>query len=429
MSSELALRVSGIGKQYRIGAPRPQYGTLRDRIVGAASGLASRLSGQTAIDGPTSLIWALKDVSFDVTHGEVIGIVGGNGAGKSTLLKVLSRITDPTEGDAAVYGRVGSLLEVGTGFHPELTGRENIFLNGAILGMSRAEVARKFDEIVDFSGVAPFIDTPVRFYSSGMYVRLAFAVAAHMEPDILVIDEVLAVGDAEFQKRCLGKMSEVSRGGRTVLFVSHNLEAVQRLCTRGILLRRGHLEFDGPIRDVVARYRAYGDAGEGLGVFNTAARRGLGWARFHDVRLMNGDRRASICHADDDLAIEMDLAIGDAGGTLRGLVVEVVISDEDGQPLCSFMNIDREGPALPSASGCVLRVQVPGPTFIPGRYHVRVFLGIPGLQHVDEIDDALEFEVMPPRSPWRPYELHPMRGRVCRFGEWTCRVQEEVAVS
>ena len=419
MSSDLALRVSGIGKRYRIGVERPQYGTLRDRIMGAATGLANRIAGQTAIAGPTDTIWALKDISFDVHQGEVVGIIGGNGAGKSTLLKVLSRITDPTEGTATVYGRVGSLLEVGTGFHPELTGRENIFLNGAILGMRRAEVARKFDDIVDFAGVSAFIDTPVRFYSSGMYVRLAFAVAAHMEPEILVVDEVLAVGDAEFQKRCIGKMDEVSRAGRTVLFVSHNLEAVQRLCTRGLLLRRGRLECDGPIREAVSRYRSLSDAGEGLGAFNTAARRGLGWARFTDVRLMSDGMRAGACHADDDLELEMDIVLGEGGGSLRGLVVEVVISTEDGQPLCSLMNVDEGGVGLPDAAACTVRVRVAGPTFVPGLYRARVFVGIPFLQHVDEIDDALEFRIMPPRSPWRPYEFYAMRGHVCRIGKWT----------
>ena len=428
MSSDLALRVSGIGKQYRIGAQRPQYGTLRDRIMGAAAGFASRLSGQTAIDGPTTTIWALKDVSFDVHRGEVIGIVGGNGAGKSTLLKVLSRITEPTEGSAAVYGRVGSLLEVGTGFHPELTGRENIFLNGAILGMTRAEVVRKFDDIVDFAGVAAFIDTPVRFYSSGMYVRLAFAVAAHMEPEILVVDEVLAVGDAEFQKRCLGKMSEVSRGGRTILFVSHNLEAVQRLCTRGLLLRGGRLEQDGPIADVVSKYRTRGDAGEGLGVFNAASRRGLGWARFSDVRLVDGAARAGACHADDDLEIEMDIALADpARGSLRGLVVEVVISTDEGQPLCSLMNVDRGGAGLPDGAACTVRVRLPAPTFVPGLYRVGLFLGVPFMQHVEEVEDALEFRILPPRVPWRPYEMYAARGRVCLVGHWHYATQAVAA--
>ena len=203
--------------------------------------------------------WALKDVSFEVRQGEVIGIIGRNGAGKSTLLKILSRITEPTEGRVTLSGRVASLLEVGTGFHPELTGRENIFLNGAILGMTRAEIAQKFDEIVAFAGTERFLDTPVKRYSSGMYVRLAFAVAAHLEPEILIVDEVLAVGDAEFQQKCLGKMGEVAHSGRTVLFVSHQLAVVENLCQLGLLLDRGRVVKHGPIRDVIAAVLGRGD--------------------------------------------------------------------------------------------------------------------------------------------------------------------------
>src|SRR6201999_1868145 len=199
--------------------------------------------------------WALRNVSFDIGRGEVLGIIGRNGAGKSTLLKVLSRVTEPSEGRVTIRGRVASLLEVGTGFHPELTGRENIFLNGAILGMGRTEIRKKFDEIVDFAEVAKFLDTPVKKYSSGMYVRLAFAVAAHLEPEILIVDEVLAVGDAEFQKKCLGKMSEVSKGeGRTVLFVSHNMAAISQLCNKGILLHKGKVRTDGKMDDVLESY-------------------------------------------------------------------------------------------------------------------------------------------------------------------------------
>ena len=419
MSSDLAIQVRGLGKQYRIGAARPQYGTLREAIAGSASALAGRLTGRRASADAAPTIWALKDVSFDVGRGDVIGIVGGNGAGKSTLLKILSRITEPTEGGATVFGRVGSLLEVGTGFHPELTGRENIFLNGAILGMPRAQVRRQFDAIVDFSGVSQFIDTPVRFYSSGMYVRLAFAVAAHMEPDILVVDEVLAVGDAEFQQRCLGKMNDVSRAGRTVLFVSHNLEALHRLCTRGLLLRQGSLVADGPIADVISRYRTLGEAVTGQGRFNPATRRGQGWARFTDIRVRPA-AGSTRCHADDDLVLEMDLELASPGaGSLRGLLVEIVISTEDGQPLCSLMTADRHAIALPDSGGATVSVRIPAPTFIPGRYRLRAFLGVPFLQHVDEIDDALEFEIQAPREPWRPYPLHPSRGAVCVTGEWS----------
>ena len=221
-------------------------------------------------------IWALKDVSFEVQQGEVVGIIGRNGAGKSTLLKILSRITDPTEGRVEIHGRVGSLLEVGTGFHPELTGRENIYLNGAILGMKQAEIERKFDEIVAFAEIEKFLDTPVKRYSSGMYVRLAFAVAAHLEPEILLVDEVLAVGDAEFQKKCLGKMGDVAKEGRTVLFVSHNMGAVTTLCKRGILLDTGKISCDEGVSETVKQYNRFLYSDEGLTVDNCGRRGGSG---------------------------------------------------------------------------------------------------------------------------------------------------------
>ena len=228
--SDIAIRVENLGKMYRIGRAQQRHDTLRDLIVDTAAHIKDW--GKRG-DKSDETIWALKDVSFEVRRGEVVGIIGRNGAGKSTLLKILSRITEPTTGRAEIHGRVGSLLEVGTGFHPELTGRENIYLNGAILGMRRFEIERRFDEIVAFSEIERFLDTPVKRYSSGMYVRLAFAVAAHLEPEILLVDEVLAVGDAAFQKKCLGKMGNVAETGRTVLFVSHNMAAVSNLCKRG----------------------------------------------------------------------------------------------------------------------------------------------------------------------------------------------------
>jgi len=256
--SEIAIRVENLSKQYRIGH-RERYKTLRDVLTDAFAAPFRRLweNPQSAFCNPHSeLIWALKDVSFEVEHGEVVGIIGRNGAGKSTLLKILSRITEPTEGYAKIHGRVGSLLEVGTGFHPELTGRENIYLNGAILGMKKAEMNRKFDEIVAFAEIEKFLDTPVKHYSSGMYVRLAFAVAAHLEPKILLVDEVLAVGDAAFQKKCLGRMKDVSKEGRTVLFVSHQLTSIRRLCATSIWLDAGRIKLYGPTREVVGAYEA-----------------------------------------------------------------------------------------------------------------------------------------------------------------------------
>jgi len=253
-SDRLVLRVEGLGKSYRIGEREP-YKALRDVLTDALrtpARIAHGIRRTKAV--PTDLIWALSEVSFDVRQGEVLGLIGRNGAGKSTLLKILSRITEPTQGQVTLRGRVGSLLEVGTGFHPELTGRENVYLNGTILGMRRAEISRRFDDIVEFSGVERFLDTPVKRYSSGMQVRLAFAVAAHLEPEILLVDEVLAVGDAEFQEKCLGKMRDVTREGRTVVFVSHNLAAVRSLCSRALVLEQGRLVFDGSAADAVDRY-------------------------------------------------------------------------------------------------------------------------------------------------------------------------------
>jgi lipopolysaccharide transport system ATP-binding protein len=256
--TEIAIRIEHIGKQYFIGAHKMKR-NFREAVVNAVytpfrrAGklLRGQASGAAELD---ETIWALKDVSFDVKRGDVVGIIGRNGSGKSTLLKIISRITEPTKGVAQVLGRVGSLLEVGTGFHPELTGRENIFLNGAILGMKKEQISRQFDEIVAFSEIEKFIDTPVKHYSSGMYMRLAFAVAAHLEPEILLIDEVLAVGDVAFQKKCLGKMSNVAKEGRTILFVSHNMAAIANLCNKAVLLQDGRVEMEGETKRIIDRY-------------------------------------------------------------------------------------------------------------------------------------------------------------------------------
>jgi lipopolysaccharide transport system ATP-binding protein len=260
MSSDIVIGAEGLGKKYVIGhRSADRHATLRETLGRTAGrlghGVRDMLRGRPIVAGDQiEEFWALQDVSFEIRRGDVVGVIGRNGAGKSTLLKILSRITEPSTGRVEIKGRVASLLEVGTGFHPELTGRENIYLNGAILGMSRAEVRRKFDEIVDFAGVEKFLDTPVKRYSSGMYVRLAFSVAAHLEPEILVVDEVLSVGDAEFQKKCLGKMENVAGEGRTVLFVSHNLASVQRLCKSGIVLSEGRIDFGGTAEACVTRY-------------------------------------------------------------------------------------------------------------------------------------------------------------------------------
>jgi lipopolysaccharide transport system ATP-binding protein len=288
--SHPVIQVENLSKRFFIAARQVSYETLSDIIGGIITNPLKRASqllrGHAyAASNLTETIWALKDISFMVEHGEVMGIIGHNGAGKSTLLKILSRITEPTEGYAKVYGRVGSLLEVGTGFHQELTGRENIYLNASILGMKRAEINRKFDEIVEFSGVEKFLDTPVKHLSTGMQLRLGFAVAAHLETEILIVDEVLAVGDAEFQKKCLGKMSDVAQSGRTVLFVSHNLSAVQSLCTRAILLKNGSVEMIGNTPDVLNHYQAYYTAAVNLSLEDRTDRDGNGLLRFTKLRV------------------------------------------------------------------------------------------------------------------------------------------------
>ena len=299
--SDVAIRVEDLSKRYRIG----QRENMNGSFGGAVTNLVTRpirnfrrlqkLSNfsENGPD-PEDIIWALKDVSFDVKEGEIVGIIGRNGAGKSTLLKILTRITEPTQGHVTLKGRVGSLLEVGTGFHPELTGRENVYLNGAVLGMGRREIDRKFDEIVDFSGVERFIDTAVKRYSSGMKVRLAFAVAAHLECEVLLVDEVLAVGDAEFQRKCLGKMGGVSKEGRTVLFVSHNMGAVQALCQRGILIRQGHIALDGPLDEAVGDYLAYLTSGAEHAFDNNPERSGNGWVRLTGARVLDQSHKPTL---------------------------------------------------------------------------------------------------------------------------------------
>jgi lipopolysaccharide transport system ATP-binding protein len=299
-----AIKVENISKRYRVGQAstgKHRYKTIRESLVETAAipirGIMNRIragAAEGAYGNPDEEMWALKDVSFQVKPGEVVGLVGRNGAGKSTLLKIISRITPPTTGQIEMRGRVGSLLEVGTGFHPELTGRENIFLNGAILGMSRTEIKKRFDEIVAFAEIERFLDTPVKRYSSGMYTRLAFAVASHLEPEIMIVDEVLAVGDAQFQKKCLGRMGEVSREGRTILFVSHNMSAIKSLCTRGILVEGGRITHDGTTDEVVNRYLAAGSGMAGTGVIPDSAPRfsdAKGEARVRSVRLTDREGR------------------------------------------------------------------------------------------------------------------------------------------
>lgn len=302
--SETVIRGEKLSKLYKIGVSQ-DYKTLRDQMAQAWRGMFRRGRDEAQEKG---LFWALKDVSFEIKHGQVMGLVGRNGAGKSTLLKLLSRITEPTSGYAAIYGRVASLLEVGTGFHGELTGRENVYLNGAVLGMTRSEIKRKFDEIVDFSGVEDFIDTPIKRYSSGMKVRLAFSVAAHLEPEILIIDEVLAVGDVIFQQKCLGKMEEVAHAGRTVIFVSHNMGAIRNLCTAALWLKDGRLEMSGDIGMVVDAYIKSVDVVRTLNDTDLAKRTGTGEARTKHIQLLSSDDEPCYTFAmGDDVIIEFEV--------------------------------------------------------------------------------------------------------------------------
>ena len=367
-----AIVVRGLSKQYQLGQLQASYGTLRDTI---ANGVR-RLRSHEFHHAPKEKIWALDDISFDVEEGEVLGIIGRNGAGKSTLLKVLTRITTPTKGRAEIRGRVGSLLEVGTGFHPELTGRENVYLNGAILGMRRREITRKFDDIVEFSGISKFIDTPVKRYSSGMYVRLAFSVAAHLEPEILLVDEVLAVGDAEFQRRCLGRMEDYGASGRTVLFVSHNMQAMAQLCNRVIWLDNGSVLKDGGSTRIVADYLQ-----DGLGVGAREVWPDVDSAPGNDVvRLL--ELRAIDEDGDlvDSVDVRSPVGIEITFALLRDAQVFPKLKVTDGRGDTAFNALDTSPHWLtPSDSGTyVSTVWIPGDLLNEGLFTVWASVCSPG---------------------------------------------------
>jgi len=416
----LALRVEGLGKMYRIGGKQERYATLRDTLTDAVSAPFKRarslIRGEAyGAAGLKEEIWALKDVSFEVKHGEVVGIIGRNGAGKSTLLKILSRITEPTEGYADVYGRVGSLLEVGTGFHPELTGRENIYLNGAILGMSRAEIDRKFDEIVAFAEIEKFIDTPVKHYSSGMGLRLGFAVAAHLEPEILVVDEVLAVGDAQFQKKCLGKMGEVAGEGRTVLFVSHNMAAVQNLCMRAIILQHGKLECEGMTEVVIERYlRNVENAGNVLGLSEISECRKPGSVPvIQYVRLLN--EKGQLCSEflpSQRITIELGLRYHTE---VNGAYVGIGVNDWLGRRVFT-VTTQFQGFELPKfGENVIVTCCLPETNLFPGSYRLKIVFGS-RVKDIDTITDLRGFTILPediyatgqfPRADQGIFLVHP----------------------
>lgn len=391
--SDVTLRTIGLGKMYQIGAEREKYRTLRDTLVQAAKRPIERIRHPGAATHTSDDLWALKDINLEVRHGEALGIIGRNGAGKSTLLKVLSRITEPTEGRVETRGRVGSLLEVGTGFHPELTGRENIMLNGSILGMSRAEVRSKFDEIVEFSEIGRFLDTPVKRYSSGMYVRLAFAVAAHLDPEILIVDEVLAVGDAGFQKKCLGKMSEVSHGGRTVLFVSHNLGLVGKLCDRTLLLSGGRVAAIGTTEATVARYLSEGLAASSqVDLRNSLERGGNGLVRFVSASITNGaGEPCQVFHIGDTIRVRLEMESAGAVPSARFTVSAV---DDRGVPIFHVADLDVGCQLEALRAKETIQLTFEDIRLYPGEYILSLWVGAVSVDEAyDQVDSCIRFEV------------------------------------
>jgi len=418
--NNLAIRVDHLGKQYRIGASPDRYNTLRDSIVGALRTPIRRIQQgfMPTSEDEKNTIWALKDISFDVSQGQVLGVIGRNGAGKSTLLKILSRVTEPSAGEVEIRGRVGSLLEVGTGFHPELTGRENTYLNGAILGMPRSEIDRKFDEIIDFSGVEKFIDTPVKRYSSGMYLRLAFAVAAHLEPEILVVDEVLAVGDAEFQRKCLGKMSDVAQEGRTVLFVSHNMSAILRLTEEVIVLDRGQLVKRAPTVEGVDYYMASGFSEAGERKWSADE-----WPQgpFKPLALRVRDHREQIVdvvRSIEPITLEIEYELSEA---MQGLRVGIYLMSMRGEHIFTSFDTDEAvqfekfSVRQPGhyRSQCVL----PADTLNEGRYVLGINASIFRVNRFFQDERALTFNVDAVGAPgkqWTETRMGLVRPRL----EW-----------
>jgi len=400
--SDLAIKVEGLSKRYRIGAQQRAYRTLREKLNEVALAPFRAVKSLTNGNGngngnghrsKSETFWALKDVSFEIKPGEAVGIIGRNGAGKSTLLKILSRITEPTEGYADIHGRIASLLEVGTGFHPELSGRENIFLNGSILGMKRVEIRKKFDEMVAFAEIEKFIDTPVKHYSSGMYVRLAFAVAAHLDPEILLIDEVLAVGDAEFQKKCLGKMGDVAREGRTVLFVSHNMVAIESLCDQGLLLTDGQVSYAGGVEECVAAYMDTGIISHEGDVDLTAhpTRRSEALPLLQRVRLLDKDDNVKDrFYCGEPVKIEFTF---EPVVNLRSPQFGIGVDDWTGSRIFSLTTYfsDSELPSLEKA--CRVSCQIDELPLAPGRYNLSFSVGNAQNPLIDALDNAISFDV------------------------------------
>ncbi|KYC39549.1 ABC transporter [Scytonema hofmannii PCC 7110] len=398
--SDKVIRVENLGKKYILSHQQEgtQYKTLRDLIANGARGLSEKLFNPSKKDkfSPSSQeFWALKDVSFEIERGDRVGIIGRNGAGKSTLLKILSRITEPTKGSIRIKGRVASLLEVGTGFHPELTGKENIFLNGAILGMSKAEIQQKFDEIVAFAEIEKFLDTPVKRYSSGMYVRLAFAVAAHLEPEILIVDEVLAVGDAQFQKKCLGKMEDVSaKEGRTVLFVSHSMNAVESLCNRGIVLESGRLYVDTGAQEAIGAYLEKTDKlMYETSLAERTDRRGSGKVKAISFKVLDAEgNEVNILQSGKDYYFEVGY-VNNTGSTLSNVVFSFDFLDERGNTILLFRtNFTNNNITVEPDAGYV-RCRVNNLPLANGSYHFLIFISHGEQEILDWVEDAAYVKV------------------------------------
>jgi len=386
------IAVEGLSKRYRIGG-RQVHNSLRDTVAGLVRAPFNRFRS----NGSANTIWALDDVSFEITPGEVVGIIGRNGAGKSTLLKILSQITRPTKGRVALNGRVGSLLEVGTGFHSELTGRENVFLNGAILGMTRAEIQRKFDEIIAFAETEKFLDTPVKHYSSGMTVRLAFAVAAHLEPEILIIDEVLTIGDAEFQKKCLGKMNEVTRAGRTVLFVSHDLNAINSTCERALLLHEGKVVLSGVTADVTRYYLDHTNNMYSPITWTALPANNATEVKLNSIRLLQNGASTSAINCREAFDIHIDYQINEV---VRGSRFFLIFRNDRGEVIFTTSDYDMlSAEAMTRKTGRFSsRVAIPGGLLKTGGYYGSLGMDIKDDRVIFAADDAFHFDVFEPED-------------------------------
>src|SRR2546421_9620658 len=413
--SDVAIQTSGLGKRYTLGVRDYGYNTLREGIVNTAQRSLRRIARRGA--GPRrDMLWALHDVSLTIRNGEVLGLIGHNGAGKTTFLKILSRITEPSAGWADVTGRVGSLLEVGTGFHPELTGRENIFLNGAILGMRRSEIRRRFDEIVEFAGVGRFLDTPVKRYSSGMSVRLAFAVAAHLEPEILLVDEVLAVGDAALQRNSLGKMGEVAREGRTVVFVSHNLAIIQALCQRGILLERGEVVIDAPASETIDRYLRTLERTASADLLERTDRDGRAWDQTLVRRLEIG--QAGGGHPDAVVAGRPARIVVHVTKVLPDMECQLTIINSLGQPVTTLdSEVSAPADLRDGDLGPRIECDIAALPLLPGRYRIDVLLK--AKCHIqDGLQGAAFFDVEPGMLGDRPIPTGDADGDITLPHTW-----------